>query len=100
MDCGDSKSEGSKNAAAGGGPNRPGVGDRERIQHVVYFWLYHTYAERFDHLIIQGLNEGGPLRALFYKDFCRDWQSTLGDAGLGGDSAPRMRPISSPSSFS
>lgn len=77
---------GSKNTAAGGGPKRPGVGDRERIQHVAYFWLYHTYAELFDHLIIQGLNEGGPLRALFYKDFCRDWQSTLGDAGLGGDS--------------
>jgi DNA-binding NtrC family response regulator len=60
-------------------------GDRERIQHVVYFWLYHTYAKRFDHLITRGLGEGGPLQALFYRDFCEDWQRTLGDADLGGD---------------
>lgn len=77
---------GGEKTRAEGRRKRSRAGDRERIQHVVYFWLYHTYAERFDHLITRGLDEGGPVRALFYKDFCRDWQSTLGDAGLGGDS--------------
>lgn len=74
-----------KRLAAGARRHRSKAGDRERIQHVVYFWLYHTYAERFDDLIMRGLGEGGPLRALFYRDFCRDWQETLGDSGLGGD---------------
>ena len=59
--------------------------DGERIRHVVFFWLYHRYAMRFDELIVEGQGKGGPVRASFFRPFCQDWGAAIDKGGLGGD---------------
>ncbi|RKX36084.1 MAG: sigma-54-dependent Fis family transcriptional regulator, partial [Verrucomicrobia bacterium] len=66
-------------------PGRLAPADRERIQHIVYFWLYHTYSARFDGLIEEGIEKGGPLRALFFRAFQEDWVELIERPGLGGE---------------
>jgi len=69
----------------GDGFGRLAIADRERVQHVVYFWLYHTYSVRFDQLIEESIEKGGPLRALFFRDFQDDWIELIERPGLGGE---------------
>jgi hypothetical protein len=75
---------------------RVDTADAARYEAMVGFWLYQTYAARFDAIILAAMDGRGGERVDFYPAFRADVEARFRVRGLGGATGPRaMRRISS-----